>query len=76
MTLEQRAAEIVTEMVALGAIFELEPTATGRTFVWFAKPSSQRDAVAAFWDGVEKLPGLRAEMTAYIVRMQSIGGAL
>ena len=68
--LEQRAAEIVTEMVTLGAIFEIEFTATGRTFVWFARPASQRDAVAKYWDGVEKLPGLRAAMTSVIARHQ------
>ena len=73
--LEQRAAEIVTEMTALGAVFELEPTPTGRTFVWFARPTSQRDAVAKFWDAAEKPIGLRAAMTSLIVRHQA-GGAL
>ena len=71
----QLTAEIVAEMTALGATFEIEQTPAGDVWVWFARPASQRDAVAAFWNGVEKPPGLRSAMTEAIRRRQ-IGGAL
>ena len=74
MKIDQKAAEIVAEMVALGAVFELEPTPNGQTFVWYARPASQRDAVAVFWNEVEKPLGLRAAMTSVIAR--HLGGPL
>ena len=74
MTLDQKAAEIVHEMITLGARFELEPTPTGRTFAWFARPAPQRDAMALYWNSIEKPPGLRAAMTSVIAR--HLGGPL
>lgn len=74
MNIDQHAAEIVADMAALGAIFELEPIPTGQTFVWFARPATQRDAVASYWNGLEKPPGLRLAMTSVIAR--HLGGPL
>ena len=73
--IDMEADRVVGEMAALGAKFELEPTADGEAFVWFARPASQRDVVAAFWEAVDKAPGLRAAMVRAIRRRQA-GGAL
>lgn len=71
--LDNKALEIVNEMRALGAVFEVEPGENGEpTFVWRARPASLRDTVRSYWDAADKPVGLKGAM-ARIIAYQGNG---